>query len=124
MSRDSGAGGLRAITAVIALYALVLQVFLGTLMPLPSLGHVGPLCSSLTDGTDTDQSPVKSGHGKHDFCCTSASAVAVATVIGLVSSQTVWPLSAGIRLTWLSEARPGGRGPPGTIPQPRGPPIV
>ncbi len=126
MAGDQKAGGLRAITAVIALYAFVLQVFLGTLMPLPAHGHADPLCSGLVDGVavDADRGPAGSGHGAHKLCCTSVAAVSGAVQPGLSSSETVWPAQAVTRLTWRDEARPGARGPPGSISQPRGPPVT
>jgi hypothetical protein len=124
MSGDAAAGGGRVITAVIALYALVLQVFLATLMPLPAAGHADPICSGLMDGGSSAQGPEEPSHGHHKLCCTSVAAIAGADQPGLASSTVVWPVASVTRLTWRDEARQGARGPPGSIRHPRGPPAV
>lgn len=123
-TRDSSAGGWRAITAVVALYAFVLQVFLGTLMPLGAQGHPGPICAGLVEGGGSDQAPAEPGHGVHTLCCTSVTVLAGTDAPILASSAIVWPVTALLRPAWPDEARPHARGPPRSIPHPRGPPVV
>ncbi|KQP05744.1 hypothetical protein ASF26_10165 [Methylobacterium sp. Leaf93] len=124
MSGDSAAGGGRVITAVIALYAFVLQIFLATLMPLPAAGHADPICSGLMDGEFAAQQPDGSTHVGHKLCCTSAVATVLADQPVLASSAIVWPAPSVIHLVWRDVAYLGTRGPPGSIPHPRGPPAA
>ncbi|WP_379040056.1 hypothetical protein [Methylobacterium marchantiae] len=112
---------------MIALYAFVLQVFLGTLMPLPMSGHADPLCSGLLDGMDVDRVPVDEtpAHGAHKLCCPPAAAMAGMDQLGGPASIAIaWSAASVVRFAWRDEDRPGARGPPGSIPHPRGPPIV
>ena len=124
MSIGSATGGWRAITAVIALYAFVLQVFLATLMPLPAAGHADAVCSGLMDSERAAQGPDEPSHGSHKLCCTSAGVTAVADQPVLVSSAILWPVSTVIRPIWNGVSLLGARGPPCSIPHPRGPPAA
>lgn len=124
MSGDSAAGGGRVITAVIALYVFVMQVFLATLLPLPAAGHADPICSGLVEGELAAQQPDGSSHVGHKLCCTSAVATILADQPTLASSAIVWPVPSVIHLIWRDVASPGVRGPSGSIPHPRGPPAA
>lgn len=124
MSADSAAGGGRVITAVIALYAFVLQIFLATLMPLPAAGHVDPICSGLMEGELAAQRPDSPSHDGHKLCCTSAVATILTDQPVLASSAIVWSTPSVIHLIWRDVADLSARGPPGSIPHPRGPPAA
>ena len=117
-------GGLRAVTAVIALYAFVLQAFLGGLMPVPAFGTGSPICAASSDAPVGDDAPAQPAHGPHTLCCTAVAAFAAADHPGLTSSAIVWPARIVVRVAWRDEAWISARGPPGSIPHPRGPPAA
>ncbi|SDN15044.1 hypothetical protein SAMN05216360_10661 [Methylobacterium phyllostachyos] len=108
----------RAIMGVIALYALLLQAFLGFAAParlLPSPETV--LCADHVAGEpDTPAVPVHV-----HACCTLVQAVA------LTQSDTAWtgvplPAPAAARLVWRPEAEILRTGPPPRPSTARGPP--
>ncbi|NEU12078.1 hypothetical protein G3T14_08030 [Methylobacterium sp. BTF04] len=115
-------GTLRAVTAVVALYALVLHAFLGGLMPLPSPLHGGALCLGQTDGGGAD--PDTGGVVHHQPCCTVPGLFAKAEDPVLAAAAIVWPPRGATRIAWRSEVRVAARGPPGSIAHPRGPPTL
>jgi hypothetical protein len=119
------AAPLRAVTAVIALYALVLQAVLGGLMPLPSAVDHGVLCLGQAGDEDTGQvqNPAAEHHA-HLPCCTVPGAV-LGPILPEPSAQAVaWPPRVVTRLAWRFDAPVRARGPPGTFPHPRGPPVA
>jgi hypothetical protein len=116
--RDGGAvAPLRAAIAVLALYAVVLQAFLGGLMPIPAAAD-GLCAQHAASDSIPDRLPA---HG-HGDCCTAARA----TVTALT------PRVAPVTLAWTAEARGGpayrdvgqlgARAPPDRCGSPRGPP--
>ncbi|GJE73830.1 hypothetical protein [Methylorubrum suomiense] len=93
---------LRALTAVVALYALVLQALLGGIATLPVAGAPGLLCAAAPDRTNKapDGKPVPGAF--HAACCTAA---------GHAPSAAPPPAAAGF-VAWTAEnaALPGWRG--------------
>ena len=72
-AHQAGHGGwapLRAVTAVIALYAFVLNAILGGLVPLPASISHGVLCLGQAD--DAGPAMPDSSHAHHQSCCTVA----------------------------------------------------
>lgn len=116
---------LRAVTAVIALYALVLHAFVGGLMPLPAPLpaplHAGVLCLGQTGDGATPGTP---GHVHHQPCCTAAGLVTAARDPVLATADIVWPRRSAARIAWHESATHAARAPPGSIAHPRGPPTV
>lgn len=124
-ANQAGHGGwapLRAITAVIALYAFVLHAVLSGLVPLPVSASHGILCLGSTD--DAGPAVPDSAHAHHQPCCTVAGPMLHAALPDVSARTIVWPARATSRVTWSREASVSARGPPGTIPHPRGPPTV
>ncbi|WP_375464126.1 hypothetical protein [uncultured Methylobacterium sp.] len=116
--------GLRAITAVIALYALVLQAFLGGLMPV-AVGQGGEvLCLSGTDVQAGNPAPDRSAPHGHADCCTAAHVAAAAVAPRASPAIAAWPMRRSAIVTFAADAANGPRAPPGSIAHPRGPPVV
>ena len=118
---SNSASRLRAITAVIALYAFVLQAFLGGLMPAPILGdgHVLCLSSSPASGDPSPDRP-----HVHADCCTAVHVAAVALAPGAAAATLAWPRRRVANAAFPREAANGARAPPHSIAHPRGPPVV
>ena len=116
--------GPSAIIAVIALYAFVLQGFLGGLMP----GLVGAdgrvLCLSGTTVGPGDPAPDGQALHTHAECCTAAQIAATAMAPQPSSALVAWPVRLTVKIAFAVEAANGARAPPGAMPQPRGPPAV
>lgn len=112
------APGWRAIVAVFALYAFLLQPFLGAMARGTGPTAAGYLCSS-----DETGAPAHGGTAIHDHqCCTAAQ------LIGPALSQVgdgvtiVWPARQVSALSWRPEAERPKTGPPTRAHAPRGPP--
>ncbi len=118
---------LRAVTAVIALYAFVLHAVLGGLVPSTQpVGH-GVLCLGQYDGDGAAASGAgtpDSGHHAHPPCCTVPGSVLLGLLPEPATRIVAWPSREAVRLAWRPEALVSARGPPGTIAHPRGPPVV
>ncbi|MBY0256166.1 MAG: hypothetical protein K2X24_00940 [Methylobacterium sp.] len=125
-AHQAGHGGwapLRAVTAVIALYAFVLNAILGGLVPLPASISHGVLCLGQAD--DAGPAMPDSSHAHHQSCCTVAGPMLQAALPEIDAYAVVWPPRAGqSRIAWQRKAAHFVRGPPGAIPRPRGPPVV
>lgn len=113
---------LRAITAVVALYAFVLHAVLSGLVPLPDSSAHGILCLGQIE--EAGPAAPDSTHAHHQPCCTVAGPMLHAAMPEVSARTIVWPAPATSRVTWRREASVSARGPPGTIPHPRGPPAV
>ena len=119
----------RAITAVVALYAFVLHAVLGGLVSLPSTPGHGILCLGLSEGdagasvASGSQSP-DTGHHAHPPCCTVPGSVVAGLPPEFAAGAVAWPARAAVHLAWRPEAVVAARAPPGTIAHPRGPPVV
>ena len=117
--RDRGASAapLRAAIAVLALYAFVLQAFLGGLMPIPA--DANGLCAQ---HAATNSAPDGLPQHDHSDCCKAAQATGTALP----------PRIAPIGIAWTPENRGGAayrvvgqigaRAPPDRSASPRGPP--
>jgi hypothetical protein len=109
----------RAIIGVIALYALLLQAFLGFATPSLAFGPDGVLCiehgSAPPDGKST-------GHHDHQ-CCLPVQHGAMAPPPDLATAAG-WQLPAAHVLVWRFEADLLTTGPPARAHQPRGPPLA
>ncbi|WCS24945.1 hypothetical protein LOK46_28125 [Methylobacterium sp. NMS14P] len=117
---DRGVGpALRAVIAVLALYALLLQAFLGGLMPLPTT--TDGLCAQHSDGPAVPGAPVPHGHGD---CCTAAQVTGPALPPRPAAIGVRWAVAVNRHPAWPLTRSVGARAPPGTIASPRGPPTA
>ena len=109
--------GARAVIAVVALYALVLQGFLGGLMPMAGPGgiHCAP--------TEAADHPGKATHD-HAQCCVAAHVLATALPGREPAALLAQPRPAAAPVAWAASAAFNPRAPPGAIAHPRGPPAV
>ncbi|MCJ2038047.1 hypothetical protein MKK55_03620 [Methylobacterium sp. J-059] len=112
---------LRAITAVIALYAFVLQGFLGGLMPTPMAGDVHALCLS---GAAAAGDPSPDTPHVHADCCTAAHHVADALAPRDTAATIIWPQGRVATTAFWRAAANAPRAPPRAIAHPRGPPVA
>lgn len=110
---------LRAAVALLALYALLLQAFLGGLMPVPAA--TDGLCAQHADASAPSGAPVPHDHGD---CCTAAQATGPALPPRAPSVGFRWVATADLRPAWPLNRSVGARAPPGTIASPRGPPTA
>jgi len=110
---------LRAAIAVLALYALLLQAFLGGLMPLPKT--IDGLCAQHSDGSAVPGAPLPHGHGD---CCTAAQATGPALPPRPAAIGVRWAVATNRHSAWPFTDSVGARAPPGTIASPRGPPTA
>jgi hypothetical protein len=111
----------RAIIAVIALYALVLQAVLGGLVPLPSVPVGGVICA------EHDGSTVPGDHGpacQHHACCTTAQAAQLLHPILLAFAAVAWAPARVASAPWRDAGAVQARAPPDQSVSPRGPPTV
>ncbi|MCJ2047565.1 hypothetical protein MKK58_23920 [Methylobacterium sp. J-078] len=114
---------MRAVTAVIALYAFVLNAILGGLVPLPASISHGVLCLGQAD--DASPAVPDPSHAHHQSCCTVAGPMLQVALPEIDAHAVVWPPRAVLsRIAWQRKAAHFVRGPPGAIPRPRGPPVV
>lgn len=114
--------GLRAITAVIALYAFVLQAFLGGLLPAPAMGAFGVICAQALGGASDD--PAEPHPVQHQPCCIAAHAAPDVAQPAIAATIVAWPVRTALHVAWPTEIRVAARAPPGSIAHPRGPPTV
>jgi hypothetical protein len=111
----------RAIIAVIALYALVLQAFLGGLVPLPS-GPVGNvICAEHGDaGAPSDQGPACHQHA----CCAAAQAAQPLPPLLSAFATVAWSPLRVSDAAWRDAGPVQARAPPDRSVSPRGPPAA
>lgn len=115
---------LRPITAVVVLYAFVLQGFLGGLLPIRMLDHAGFLCAQAADSARNGEDPIKAPAQHAAACCIAAHVAADATPPLPAMVTLVWPLREAKLPTRGPEIRVAARAPPGSIPLARGPPTA
>ncbi|MDB5646968.1 MAG: hypothetical protein JWQ05_2637 [Methylobacterium sp.] len=115
---------LRAVTAVIALYAFVLHAVLGGLVPLPASVSHGILCLGQMDDAGSVPGAPDPSHAHHQPCCTVAGPMLDATSPATAPLAIVWPPRHVSRIAWQANSSVSARGPPGSIPHPRAPPAV
>lgn len=110
----------RAIIGMVALYALLLQAFLGFATPTHALGSPGAvLCAEHGSGPSDDGAAPRHAHP----CCTLVQVVGAA----LPPSEPVavaWPFAPAQRLAWRPEADRPKTGPPPSATSARGPPAA
>ncbi len=115
--RLTGSATRRAVIAVAALYALLLQAFLGALAPVPAgLDGVSVLCAEHAEGAPADKAPCRA-----HACCLPAQIpqLAVPPPVAAVPIRPRRVVEAAVRPP-ARAALP--RAPPEIPPEPRGPP--
>lgn len=128
-SRDRTGGAprvLRGLTAVAALYALVLQALLGGIAALPVAGAPAFLCFSaageaLSADAEHDRLPAPATH--HAGCCTAAHHPPAALPPPLSAAST-WPDREAARAGWSGARSRTARPPPFTLAHARAPPAA
>ncbi|CAO4168187.1 DUF2946 domain-containing protein [Methylorubrum aminovorans] len=128
-SRDRTGGAphvLRGLTAVAALYALVLQALLGGIAALPVAGAPAFLCVSaagepLSADAEHDRLPAPASH--HAGCCTAAHHPPAALPPPL-SAAITWPDREAARAGWSGARSRTARPPPFTLAHARAPPAA
>jgi len=108
---------LRAAIAVLALYAFVLQAFLGGLMPIPAAA--GGLCAQHAASDSTPNGLPAHGHGD---CCTVAQATGTALPARVAPAIIAWTAEDRGGPAYRDVDRTGTRAPPDRSVSPRGPP--
>lgn len=108
---------LRAVIAVLSLYAVVLQAFLGGLMPIPAAA----------DGLCAQHSAAEPGTGKavphdHGDCCAATQVPGTALLPHPSPTAFVWIAQESGDASFGQPAEPCARPPPGGSASPRGPP--
>ncbi|WP_457104783.1 hypothetical protein [Methylobacterium sp. P5_C11] len=115
----SAAASLRAAIAVLALYAFVLQAFLGGLMPVPAAAD--GLCAQ---HAASDAEPGKTLPHGHGDCCTAAQATGAALPARPAPAVLAWDPEAAFQPNWTMPDRRRARAPPDGLAAPRGPPAA
>ena len=116
--RDAGSRALlRGAIAVLALYAFVLQAFLGGLMPMPAAAD--GLCAQ---HAASDPAPGKSLPQGHGDCCTAAQVVGAALPPRIAATDVAWIAGSGAPAPYGRVGRLCARAPPDRVASPRGPP--
>lgn len=111
----------RAIIAVIALYALVLQAFLGGLVPLPAPPLGGVICAEHSGSSaPDDQAPACHQHA----CCTAAQAAHLLHPLLSVFATVAWASPWVVPAPWRDAGTAQARAPPDQSVSPRGPPTA
>ncbi|WP_244507386.1 hypothetical protein [Methylobacterium phyllostachyos] len=108
---------LRAAIAVLALYAFVLQAFLGGLMPIPAAAD--GLCAQHAASDSTPDRPLTHGHGD---CCTVAQATGTALPARAALVSVAWIAGDHGGVAHRAVGQIGPRAPPDRSASPRGPP--
>ena len=114
--------GCRVAVAVAALYALVLQAFLGSIAVTPTLDPAHVLCVA---DAGTGEGPSKP-HPNHCqmLCCTVAHGLGTAEPSLPVAIDIVWPERKAVEATWRPEIVAAPRAPPGISASARAPPAA
>ena len=119
------ARSLRRLTAVLALYALVIQVVLGGIAALPMAATSLPFdvpCLDKAGGAEPTAPHVPAHH--HPGCCTVAQPIAGLPPPLPATASIAWPLRLAVRLGWRMAVAAPVRAPPGTLASARAPPLV
>lgn len=109
---------LRAIIGVVALYALVAQVFLAAATPALRFDQIGVLCADHTAGTPSDGQPVRHDHP----CCMAVHAGTIAPPVSV--SVLNWTPPRSRLVHRRPEAAIPKTGPPVQAQSARGPPLA
>lgn len=109
----------RAIIGVIALYALLLQAFLGFAAPVLAQAATGEiLCAEHPGSAPTDGKATAPCHP----CCTVLQVGTMAPPPAASTVAVTWPVTSFARLVWRPEAVRLTTGPPVYATSARGPP--
>lgn len=113
----------RVALAVVALYALALQILLAGTLFAGSQDQAHILCAP--QAGSSAEAPAKSlpAHA-HAACCTAAQDLSAGSPPLLVSMAVVWPLRRAVTIVWRPEVTATPRAPPGSRASPRAPPVV
>ena len=121
----------RAVTAVLALYALALQALLGGMAPLstplpsafPFDGRADVHCLQQA-GDPSDPSPARPHRSDHHQpgCCTAATLAAGLAPPLPAATPVLWPSRLPTRLVWRMQGAPSARAPPNSLAGARAPP--
>ncbi|WP_238183828.1 hypothetical protein [Methylobacterium trifolii] len=107
---------------MIALYALLLQAFLGALAP-PAFAGPGEAMICGHDGTDAPADDPAACR-QHECCLPiHAEPLTLAPVASLLATPA-WPLRVATRLVWSPADAIAPRAPPDPTASPRGPPAL
>lgn len=122
---------MRALTAVAALYALVLQALLGSIAALPVGVAPGLLCARGADGIrvareDTDAGGTLPPPGPHHAagCCTAAGHAPAAGLPPSAAGSLAWPEPAAESPGRIGPPPREARPPPFTLAHARAPPAA
>ena len=116
--RSTGSATRRAVIAVAALYALLLQAFLGALAPTPAgLDGLSVLCAEHPDGS----APADRAHCRAHACCLPTQAPHLALPASAAATP-IRPRYVAVVATRPPESPPPPRAPPHILPAPRAPP--
>ncbi|MCP1547335.1 MULTISPECIES: hypothetical protein [Methylorubrum] len=118
---------LRGLTAVAALYALVLQALLGGIAALPVAGAPAVLCQPIADGTvsaEAAKDGLPAPDSRYAGCCTAAHHAPAATLPPPVSAEAARPERDAARAGWSGVQRRAARPPPFTLAHARAPPAA
>jgi hypothetical protein len=109
----------RAIIAMVALYAILLQPFLAAMA-----GGLGPSSAAYLCSSDKTGGPAHDGAANQadHQCCTAAQPTGAALPPAIDGAAVVWPARRGDVLSWRLEAERRKTGPPTHAHAPRGPP--
>ncbi|MBB2960602.1 hypothetical protein [Methylobacterium sp. R2-1] len=124
---------LRGLTAVAALYALVLQALLGGIAALPVAGAPDFLCLSIANAAVTggavsvefaakDEHPAPVSH--RTGCCTAAHHAPAAALPPPLSTEIAWLEREAVCADWFGAQRRAARPPPFTLAHARAPPAA
>ncbi|MBE7246732.1 MAG: hypothetical protein INR63_17460 [Actinomycetospora chiangmaiensis] len=111
------AAPLRAVIAVLSLYAFVLQAFFGGLMPMSAAAD--GLCAQHTASDSAPGKTLPQGHGD---CCTAVQLGGTALPPRPGFTAITWDARASDRPLYATVDGPSPRGPPDRSASPRGPP--
>lgn len=117
---------LRALTAVLALYALVMQAFLGGIVAsaaaAPSALPFDVHCLDQTERADPSAPQAPAHH--HTGCCTVAHPAAAMPPPLPAITAIVWPQPIVVHVIWRMQGIASARAPPFTLASARAPPAA
>lgn len=111
---------LRGLTAVVALYALVLQALLGSIAALPVVGAPGLLCAAPGEAAPDGQSPAIPVHAA---CCHAAGHALSAAPPPALARSPARNEPEATAPGWRGRPRLAARAPPFLIASARAPPL-
>jgi hypothetical protein len=119
----------RRLTAVLALYAFVMQAFLGGLAPLPMASAAAlpfdiHCLDKFEEAGRTDPAAPHAPAHQHGCCCTAAQPIAGSPPPQPAMALVAWPPRRAVQLVWKMAAALPARAPPRTLASARAPPLV